>query len=462
MKNRLLFLVLFSFTVWQIAFAYDFKVDGICYTVLSFDNNTVAVDGLESMSGIVDIPSHVVFNNKTFTVTSIYSARSNRISTVKIPSTVINIERGAFAGSSIEEIEIPDNVTNMGSYVFSDCVNLKKAYISQNISSLYDRTFQGCTNLISFEWHPLKGGSIWGLAFADCESIKTIRIPPGVTFIGDLVGGTYNNYTIFDNCHSLDSLIFEDGKGTIRLPYSDDGDKWHGEFYGCNNLGYVYLGRAYENKYKYSNQTPNLSHVRHLVIGDSVEYLPSWFGNLRKLEIGKSLTAVTDFSNNSTLEYIKVKGNIPPKADGFSNYNYINTILYVPKGLKSVYESADKWKNFWNIQEYDYDGGDIEIKKCANPTISVIDGKLSFSCETEDVEYHYAISNNSPASGVGNDVAFSQKYTISVYASKRGYENSDTAIAEVTATVGLNGDANGDRVIDVADIVKVTNIIMGK
>ena len=78
------------------------------------------------------------------------------------------------------------------------------------------------------------------------------------------------------------------------------------------------------------------------------------------------------------------------------------------------------------------------------------------------MEYHYDISNNSPASGVGNDVAFSQRYTIKVYASKNGYENSDTATAEITATLGLSGDANGDGVVNAADVVKVTNIIMGE
>ena len=65
------------------------------------------------------------------------------------------------------------------------------------------------------------------------------------------------------------------------------------------------------------------------------------------------MSKVTDFSKNTTLEYIKVKRTNPPTAMGFSNYNFINTILYVPRGCKAIYESRAIWKNFWNIQEYD-------------------------------------------------------------------------------------------------------------
>ena len=143
--------------------------------------------------------------------------------------------------------------------------------------------------------------------------------------------------------------------------------------------------------------------------------------------------------------------------NSFSNYDII---LSVSETSKDAYMLTSPWSKFTNFKTLT--GEDMEKNKCAKPTISVKDGQLNFSCETEEVEYHYTISNYNPASGVGNGVPFSQTFTVTVYASKSGYDNSDIAIAEFTAAGGNIGDTNGDGVVNAADIVQIVNIIMGK
>ena len=63
------------------------------------------------------------------------------------------------------------------------------------------------------------------------------------------------------------------------------------------------------------------------------------------------------------------------------------------------------------------------------------------------------------------DVSLTGKYTVTVYATKAGFDNSDTATKEIdisgTGGSGIPGDVNGDGVVNAADVVKVTNIIMG-
>ena len=155
MKKRLLFLILFSFAVRQQILANDFVIDGIGYTVTSFDECTVTVDDLsESISGIVVIPSTITYNNKNFTVTSINSIKSNNIESVIIPSTVNSINYAAFAGSSIKELIIPDNVTKIGKYVCNNCQSLISVTMSSNIYYLPHYSFKGCNSLKKFDWHP--------------------------------------------------------------------------------------------------------------------------------------------------------------------------------------------------------------------------------------------------------------------------------------------------------------------
>lgn len=67
------------------------------------------------------------------------------------------------------------------------------------------------------------------------------------------------------------------------------------------------------------------------------------------------------------------------------------------------------------------------------------------------------------ASGVGNDVSPSA-LKITVYASKPGYETSDAATTEITggAAGGIRGDLDGNGVVNVADHVELSKIIMNQ
>ena len=75
-----------------------------------------------------------------------------------------------------------------------------------------------------------------------------------------------------------------------------------------------------------------------------------------------------------------------------------------------------------------------EEKKCATPSISYANKKLTFSCATEGVEYHYSITDTDIKSAVASSIDLSATYEISVYATKSGYTNSDVATATLVWT----------------------------
>ncbi len=100
--------------------------------------------------------------------------------------------------------------------------------------------------------------------------------------------------------------------------------------------------------------------------------------------------------------------------------------------------------------------GEQTDKKCATPTIAFVDGKLTFSCETEDVEFTYEVTNTDVKKGNGNEVTIGGTYKVSVYATKAGYDDSDVATLEFT--LGAGGkvcDVNKDGAVDVADIATI-------
>lgn len=84
-------------------------------------------------------------------------------------------------------------------------------------------------------------------------------------------------------------------------------------------------------------------------------------------------------------------------------------------------------------------------EKCAAPTISYQNGKLTFNCATECATFHYLITDTDIKKGSGNEVQLTATYNISVFAAKAGYENSET----VTATLcWIDKEPKGEGIIN--------------
>lgn len=75
------------------------------------------------------------------------------------------------------------------------------------------------------------------------------------------------------------------------------------------------------------------------------------------------------------------------------------------------------------------DGVFIEIVYCGLPVISYADGQLTFTSQTEGVEFVSSITCDDVNTYRDAQVALSVAYNVSVYATKEGCENSDTVTA---------------------------------
>jgi hypothetical protein len=115
----------------------------------------------------------------------------------------------------------------------------------------------------------------------------------------------------------------------------------------------------------------------------------------------------------------------------FSLNTFNNATLYVPAGTIDKYKATEGWKDFAHIEEGDGGGGGItpETKVCAKPTIHYQNGQLSFKCATEGAEFKYDIKDSDVTYGSGSTVNLNVTYHISVYATREGYTNSETATA---------------------------------
>ena len=148
-------------------------------------------------------------------------------------------------------------------------------------------------------------------------------------------------------------------------------------------------------------------------------------------------------------------------TDAFQDSYIEYATLHVPTASINAYKEKEPWKNFKNI--VGLDGIIVETPKCATPTIALVDGKLKFSCETEDVKFVYDIKTTYNVHGVGSEVQPICQCTVTVYATKTDWENSDVATLEFT--LGAGGevcDVNKDGKIDIGDITTIIGKMAGK
>ena len=140
--------------------------------------------------------------------------------------------------------------------------------------------------------------------------------------------------------------------------------------------------------------------------------------------------------------------------DAYTEY----ATLHVPAASLEAYRAVEPWKSFGSIIALT--GEELppppEPEKCATPTIEFIDGELTFSCETWDVEYVSEVTATEAGKYYGDKVKLDGKYIVSVYAMKEGYVNSDVATAIIypgqNPSVKTVYDVNRDGTVDVADI----------
>ena len=165
----------------------------------------------------------------------------------------------------------------------------------------------------------------------------------------------------FDDCISLKDLRIEDGETTLSLGYNS---YKQGLFYDCP-LESLYLGRNIQYPTGYDCGNSPFSKNK----------------TLKSVTIGNSVTSIGDdaFFYCDSLASIRLLGETPPTVgrDNFTNKQYMNMIVYVPKGTLATYQAADTWKNFWDIQEFDVTA--IENVEDVTPAFEITSSGIQFT-----------------------------------------------------------------------------------
>ncbi len=290
------------------------------------------------------------------------------LTSVTIGNSVTSIGKGAFYNcQSLTSITIPNSVTSIGESAFGQC-SLTSITIPNSVTSIEKGTFIWCLGLTSVTI-PNSVTSIGDGAFSNCTGLTSVTIGNSVTSIGK---------EAFGDCYSLTSV-------TIGNSVTSIGDK---AFLFCKGLTSITIPNSVTN------------------IGE-------------KAFEGADIPTVISLITNP----------FEIKSGTFSKSTLLNSTLYVPKGTINKYKSTAGWKDFVFIEEGNGSGSGQTTQRCEKPTISYSKGKLTFNCATSGATCKYTINDTDIKSGSGNEVKLGVTYNISVYATKSGYDDSETANA---------------------------------
>ena len=292
--------------------------------------------------------------------------------------------------SGLTSVTIPNSVTSIGDFAFYYCSGLTSVTISNSVTSIGNSAFSSCSGLTSVTI-PNSVTSIGNYAFSMCSGLTSVTIPNSVTSIGNHA---------FRYCFGLTSV-------TIPNSVTSIGDE---AFYDCSGLTSVTIG-----------------------------------------------SGVTSIGNNAfdgvdiptVISLIENPFTITGKTSDyrtFSQNTFLNATLYVPKGTIGKYKATDGWKDFVFIEEGTGGGDTPTTQKCEKPTISYENGQLKFASATDGAEFISEITDSDIKKNYEATVSLTATYNISVYATKSGYDNSETATATlcwIDASPKTEGITNG-------------------
>lgn len=321
--------------------------------------------------------------------------------------------------SSLQKIILPNNITRIEHYAFAKCENLQELILPETIEYIHYSSFDYCL------------------------SLSTLNIPDNCK----------DSYFDFYNCHSLKSIYL--GK-SFNLEETG--------YYNCASLEMIYVSEENSNfisvdgvlytkdKSKIVSYPRGRDDNTYYVIDNVKTIGNSAFRNnkkLKNLHLPSSITNIGYYSFEcSSFSEIWLSATTPPSITS-SSFNIVkdakdfrdSCILFVPRGSYNSYWLAGGWGDFIHITEFD--GADA-ISQCSKPQITLENGKLHFTSDTNGARFFYSIYDedivtNKESSGI---VSLSASYIISVYAVSDGFTRSQPSYATLFWLDGIIENAN--------------------
>ena len=261
--------------------------------------------------------------------------------TVEIGDQVTTVNPSLFDGASkLASVTMGSGVTSIGAYAFQnsgtdESVTAQSIALGANVTTIGDNAFVGCAKLATLDLGN-KLEAIPSSMLNGCKALTSITIPASVQSVGE---------SAFYDCDALTAITIDDSETALAWASG-----YNHPLYEVDANYTLYLGRDLTTEENYC-----------------------YFPGATSVTFGDHVTTISNlnFSENSGVTAVYVPWLTAPMAlaDGdFSATTFANATLWVPGGTKDIYQAADGWKQFENI---DFSSFVVTITGSAHGTLAV-------------------------------------------------------------------------------------------
>ncbi|NDV84278.1 leucine-rich repeat protein [Bacteroides sp. 51] len=299
--------------------------------------------------------------------------KSTSISSLTFPanSRLSDIGPGAFQGSNLISISIPNNITKIEYDTFWGCSKLNHIDLPKELLEINSRAFLECTNLTQIVI-PEKTKKIEDEAFSKCGKLTQINLPESLIEIGARVFESSGITSIhipdnirilkgtFYEARNLENVTFSPNSKLERIEcYAIISYREYGTFSMCTSLEEIDLPKSLKH---IGDRAFEAAALKEITIPENVTELGrlSFGANsaLKKITLNKSLNEIKTevFRNCTSLKEVIALSEFPPIISIFSTFKGTpaDKTLKVPAEYVQAYKTNPDWTREFNNGESIY------------------------------------------------------------------------------------------------------------